>query len=795
MVEPEANIRENPSEPNNFNETKNAANKTDIETEVPQSEELNTLDDNNITDTPYLGDKTEYLKNDKGYYEDRKLTNAEKRFLVDTEPCRPLGPFPKDSKGRKFSTFFYNKTNKSGIKTERLWLCYSKILDKCYCLPCWLFGQADDTMAVGYNDWTHLQQGINRHEEKLSHNESCAIFDHWRRNKTIDQDVDENLRQEVSAWRKILERVIDVTLTLASCNMPFRGHDESENSKNPGAFISIIKLLSKYDPVLQNLLEQRKKKSVTYLSPSIQNEIIVILGNAIKQNIVTKIKNASCFSVIIDTTQDIAKIDQLSIIIRYVITDYVENKPVQIKIRESFLGFIPVTDQTGAALSSAILDILRNNDLPLQKLRGQGYDGAANMSGVYKGVQAEISKLSPYAPYVHCAAHNLNLILNDSVKDVEEIRNFYDLLQNIYVFFGYSIKRWALLQSVNQNKCKITIKKLAPTRWSSRHDALDALRFRYVHILKALSKIILVSTNSTEISEARSLKNHLEKFETIVLIIIETNILKKVDTVSKLLQQKEQNIEQASNLFQALYENMKQMRNDFNLVITEAIHLAKEWGTTTEFTKKRISRPKIFFDETNNHHRIQTGQDWFKINVFYRTIDIIIGQIKNRSSALNDIYSNFRVICPDTLRNPSVTDKELYEMGQVLYLKYPDDISDTISSQLISFRNCFRTKLNAVHSILELSEFILVQNYSSCCSFNEILTACNIFLTIPVSVATSERSFSKLKIIKNHLRSTMGQQRLSALSIISIENKVARTLNIANIVTNFANSKARKKKF
>lgn len=59
-----------------------------------------------------------------------------------------------------------------------------------------------------------------------------------------------------------------------------------------------------------------------------------------------------------------------------------------------------------------ILTGLKPNDLSIDKLRGQGYDGAANMSGEYSVVQARILEKAPYAKYVHCAAHNLNLVLN-----------------------------------------------------------------------------------------------------------------------------------------------------------------------------------------------------------------------------------------------------------------------------------------------------------------------------------------------------------------------------------------------
>jgi hypothetical protein len=47
-------------------------------------------------------------------------------------------------------------------------------------------------------------------------------------------------------------------------------------------------------------------------------------------------------------------------------------------------------------------------------------------------------------------------------------------------------------------------------------------------------------------------------------------------------------------------------------------------------------------------------------------------------------------------------------------------------------------------------------------------------LIIPVKVASAENSFSKLKLIKSYLRSTLSQKRLNELAIISIEKKDVR---------------------
>jgi len=68
-------------------------------------------------------------------------------------------------------------------------------------------------------------------------------------------------------------------------------------------------------------------------------------------------------------------------------------------------------------------------------------------------------------------------------------------------------------------------------------------------------------------------------------------------------------------------------------------------------------------------------------------------------------------------------------------------------------------------------------------------------LTIPVSVASAERRFSKLKLIKSYLRSTMSQQKLNGLALLSIEKDFLNEINYDNLIDNFASQKARKINF
>lgn len=61
-----------------------------------------------------------------------------------------------------------------------------------------------------------------------------------------------------------------------------------------------------------------------------------------------------------------------------------------------------------------------------------------------------------------------------------------------------------------------------------------------------------------------------------------------------------------------------------------------------------------------------------------------------------------------------------------------------------------------------------------------------------ITNCTGERSFSKLKLVKNYLRNSMGQERLNDLVLLSIESKMLREVDIGDIISKFSQIKSRK---
>ncbi|CAH2311698.1 Hypothetical predicted protein [Pelobates cultripes] len=209
---------------------------------------------------------------DRGHYPITIMDSNLKRFIIAHGLCRPPGLFSRDQERRCSSESYYERITKTGLKIPVMWLCYSPKLNVAYCEPCWLFGDRkkagfEPAWAKGIQKWQRLSARIQVHESSQTHIEACVVYEQWRKNKTIDEENEKQIRQEKNYWRQVLHRIVNVTLTMSMANLAFRGHREKVGEVNNGNFLSIIELLAEYDPVLKQLL-QLPQKSVKYLFKS-----------------------------------------------------------------------------------------------------------------------------------------------------------------------------------------------------------------------------------------------------------------------------------------------------------------------------------------------------------------------------------------------------------------------------------------------------------------------------------------------------------------------------------------------
>ncbi|CAF4872974.1 unnamed protein product, partial [Rotaria socialis] len=197
-----------------------------------------------------------------------------------------------------------------------------------------------------------------------------------------------------------------------------------------------------------------------------------------------KISNRKCFSLICDETCEESTLEQLCFGIRSVNDNY--------EIFEDVLGLYELSRQNAEAIVEVIFDILTRCGLNISDSRGQSYDGATSMSGIYGGVSALVLKQQSKAFFVHCNAHCLDLAVHDLTNECPTISNCILFSKDIIDFVRRSSKHISILKEIS-NQLSMPYSNLAslcPTRWTRRAESYNSLLNNYELVQEVLYTLI-----------------------------------------------------------------------------------------------------------------------------------------------------------------------------------------------------------------------------------------------------------------------------------------------------------------
>ncbi|XP_026482761.1 zinc finger MYM-type protein 1-like [Ctenocephalides felis] len=644
-------------------------------------------------------------------------------------------------------------------------------------------GEVNAFTGDGFRDWKNSKARIEAHENSDFHKTNIS---HFKARAVIQGRVDQHLMKqldnEILYWKKVLYRVIAIVKSLAIRGLPFRGHSERIGDQHNGNFLGSVELLAEFDPFLQEHLKlyaHPGRGNTSYLSKTIYEEIISLVQSKVLKHITKEVQSAKYFGVIVDSTPDIAHVDQLTIIIRYVRNNG--------EIVERFLEFIPNTGHKAQDIEDALLKSLERNGLDIMNCRGQSYDNASNMSGVYSGVQSRIKATNPLAEYVPCAAHSLNLVGTCAAESVTEAVDFFSTLQELYNFFTISTNRWDILVQ----HTSLRLKSLSQTRWSARHDACYALEKEWSGTIIAL-KFIAENNNEkpTTRCQARGLLQKLQHLETAILVVVWNAILERFNAASKKFQDSKSNLSSVSQMYSSLALFLEDMRaKQFSEYEEKAKALSGVKNYHHDNHRKRTR--KFQADESQEHERVfLCGEEHFRINIYYRILDTLSVQLAGRKSAYHTLYEKFNIF--DNLSE--IETRELKIRANELVTKYPEDLEDTLGNECIHLQQLLIESFSSkedVRTAQGIYNFLHSNNLREV--YPNIDIALRIFLSIPVTNCSGERSFSTLKRVKTYLRASMGQDRLSALALLTIEAQLVQEIDYNDIVDVFAQTKSRKK--
>ncbi|XP_074271852.1 uncharacterized protein LOC141595785 [Silene latifolia] len=640
---------------------------------------------------------------------------------------------PRDSLNRYFSSTFYTRILPNGEKCDRDWLVYSKELDRVFCFCCKVFSKGSarrgGLATNGYNSWVHLSSRLKEHESSSEHIQNMTTWYDLRLRLRNNQTIDSINQSQI---KKEKEHWYQVLLRI----------------------ISIVKFLAKHNLAFRGHKERLYEgnngnflgliEMLAEFDPIIQEHVrritshethIHYLGHRIQNELILLLSSR----IKSKTVRKVKQAKYFSVILdctpdsshqeqMTMILRYVDASSKSFTIEESFVGFLNVNDTTGQGLFDVLQVELKNMGLDIDDVRGQGYDNGSNMKGKHQGVQKKLIDINPRAYYMPCGCHSLNLILCDMAETCGKARDFFGIIQRIYTIFANSNKRWKILQD---NVKKLTLKPLSVTRWESRIESIKAIRFQIGDLREALLDVAEKDNDSKIRSEAKSLAlNELGDFEFLVAIIIWYEMLYHVNLVSKSLQSKDMFIDVAIKEMKGLVTFFEEFRETgLENAIEEAKKIALEININPVFPQRRVIRRKRQFDE---------NQD-----------------------------------------NPSMRFEKYQEFENVFGFLFT-------SERLLSMEDK-RLKLCCIGL-----EDALKKDEQPDINGNDLYMELKVMLTIPVTVASAERSFSKLKLLKSYLRTTMSQERLNGLALIAIENDMLEQLEYKDIVNVFASQNARR---
>jgi len=472
------------------------------------------------------------------------------------------------------------------------WVVYSRIGEQgAVCKYCAIFGrefggkgshQKLNTLVVKpFNNWKKAIEKFNEHSKTEFHKSNAMRADNFvavysKNCQNIIQKLDSARTIQIDQNRKRLIPIIQTIIICGRQEIALRGTsdygplslDNSEPTYNDGNFRALLRMrISCEDKNLTYHIENQALNA-SYISPMIQNNFINICGKIIQDQLVNKINQAKCFSVLVDETTDVSRVEQLSLCVRYLDNNLniEKNEINNYVLKEDFLQFVPVNSTTGQNLATVILATLKNLGIKCDYLLGQGYDGAAAMSGNFKGVQSVIREVHPAALYVHCSAHSLNLALAHS-SNIHHIRNCIGTIKSVGNFIKISAKRTELLKNKIKEFLPETkwtkLTSMCETRWVENHDGMLRFSEIYKPIVATLEELQLFVDIETS-SKALQLYKCVTTSEFIISMITATTLFSITLPLCKILQSVKCDLSEAVDHVETVLSEVKDMRTNIN---------------------------------------------------------------------------------------------------------------------------------------------------------------------------------------------------------------------------------------
>ena len=142
-----------------------------------------------------------------------------------------------------------------------------------------------------------------KHDTSYSHKQSmlswCEHTKNTKKSTTIADRIDSSRRARIEKNRHYLKTVAEILLLCGRQDLALRGHNESQSSSNRGNFLELLHTVAKHDVIVEERMVCGPRNA-TYTSAGIQNSILKIFGDTVRNVVCDGVKEAEMFSLLVE---------------------------------------------------------------------------------------------------------------------------------------------------------------------------------------------------------------------------------------------------------------------------------------------------------------------------------------------------------------------------------------------------------------------------------------------------------------------------------------------------------------
>ena len=364
-------------------------------------------------------------------------------------------------------------------------------------------------------------------------------------------------------------------------------------------------------------------------------------------------------------------------------------------------------------------------------------------------MQVRIRSDYPLAVFVHCSAHCLNFVVND-LNAVVDVRNTIGTVKTIIKFFRESSKRRPLVPNTPL---------LCETRWSAKYKSIRFFAEYFTEIHKQLKHLALHDSNAYGRQNAHNLRTVSEKPVFIVTLHVTAQYSPILEPITQALQSVYVDmlcVKQHVDKLLLLFDNHRKNAEKYFAedIYAPSLTTAEEIGVTVSLSRqcdRQVHRANIG----------GTTEEYYRRYIYVPYMDSLIQSLKSRFSETNTSAFTLYKLHPAQLEKANRSEyKALVQTIQQFYS------FDNFEQEAMSWYDMQKQELLSQSENLEELDFIdLVRHIEIYAAIRQAFIT---LLTLPATTCTVERLFSTLRRVKTWLRTTMSDDRLSGLCLMSV---------------------------